>query len=583
MMMKYCCCLLTMLFFLVQIAQTNAQDTTMSKDNKSLYTIKVDGEEKWGFYSQALKKPLSPAKYDTIIKYCCKNKPFDYYRVLLDEKGGTFELKNEILTAMSGIALFSGGRQLGNKILMENGIYKVPVNDSVANYGFYDPVSEDIKSEAIYSSLEFVTLEHLQTEEDTKKQKGFYIAEKQGKYGIFDEKQTKQVDLVFDRFFYDYRAEPPRINARKDKKWGIFSTDGKEVIPAVYDFIETDGFNYRVEQGKKVGILASDGSALIPVCYENIYEHANLNNSLVQKDGKWTVFSWLDEASRCNPKAELMYDAVGYFGEYYMVQRGGKYGLVDENAKEILPLEYQKIDAFYQRFLSTLIVTQNNQVGLVRIDSNKQVITEVPIEYDTIWVEEQNLKLKVRKGNKTDYYFEDAPYFDMQYTDVYYYDNINAFAIKEGTKWGLALESRKVVIQPAYSKLHVLDRQNFMVQKGKKWGIIGWNNQVKIPIAYDHFEYSPNWKVFFIRKGKKWGIASALRGVMLDTKYDDVVILSRSMYLVQNNGLFGVVKRGRLVVPIEYKGGKMKKDHNGRPYLDMKHPTNPAPRKVFIE
>ncbi len=358
------------------------------------------------------------------------------------------------------------------------------------------------------------------------------------------------VPVQYDQLNYISKRYEPYISIQLGNQYGVLNPKGETILPAQYDDILFDGYRYKVKKNDKWGLHDNKGKELIPTCFGGIENHAYVNQMRVKLDGKWAVYNWIkDDACAMT----IGYDDIDYFADYFVVREGSKFGLLDINAKVVLPIEYDYMAPFFLKYLNTVIVGKNKKVGLFRIDSTGTKHVEVPMEYDDIWIDEENFKLKVRQGDKVDYFFVDQPLFDMAYNDVQYYEDINRVMVKLKGKWGMVTPEGEELIPLAYSKIHVLKTNQFMVQKKGKWGLLNGQGKELIPVLYDEFDYRPKKDIFFVNKGGKWGIVSIKKGILLPPKYEDLYTLPNRNYLVKQKGLWGIVAAGgRVLVPLEY-------------------------------
>lgn len=437
---------------------------------------------------------------------------------------------------MTGMLLSIGFSAQAQEIdYLADGIYKVERN-GVLKWGLYNSASKD------RDTLTAPRFDSLYYRYWHGTDVAYYKLKIGDKWGIWDKNRNVLMPIQYDEVYYNHQAQPARIEARQGKLWGVFSPEGKELIPIQFDEIQSDGFNYKVRKGDKYGVYNANGGVEIPACYDNIYDHRFTEQSLVCLNQKWTVYRWARDGAKDPCVPATLYEGVGYFLDYFMVKKDGKYGLLDVSEKEILPLKYESLDVFYEPYLRTVIVQEKGKYGLLRIDSANNVTTEVPIEYDDIWVEKETFKIKVKLGDKIDYFYDNAPFFAMAYNDVHYFERINLFTIKSKGKWGLASDKKEVLIAPKYDKISIFDKNNYWVEKGGKWGLVDVRGKTKIPMQYVGYEYIEEWQVFFVAKAAdKFGIASPRIGVILDAQYEEIIILSPKMYLVMKNGYWGVM------------------------------------------
>jgi len=431
--------------------------------------------------------------------------------------------------------------EAGQEFLYVNGIYKV-WDGKRFNWGFYNETTKEKLTKPKYDTI---TYRYLHQEK-----KGFYRIKENGKWGMLGDNRSIWVPVQYDALNYISKRQQPYISIELGDKYGVLSPSGTPILEAVYDDILFDGYRYKVKKGDKWGLKNNKGEELIPTCFDQVGDHQYISHTRVKIGKKWSVYNWIKD-NPCN--TEKKYDDIDYFSRYFVVREKGKFGLLDINAKEILPFEYDFMSPFFLKYLSSILVGKDKKVGLLRIDTTDKVHTSVPIEYSDIWIDENNFKLKVRLGDKIDYYYNNQTLFDLAYNDVQYYEDINRVMVKKGAKWGMLTVDGEPIISISYSKIHVMNENQFMVQKGAKWGVLSGKGKEMIPVIYDQFDYRPKKKFFFVRKKGKWGIVSITKGVILPPKYEDMYTLPNRTYMVKIKGLWGVVAGGgRVIIPAEY-------------------------------
>lgn len=431
--------------------------------------------------------------------------------------------------------------EVGQEFFLADGLYKV-WNGTNFKWGFYKEENQEKLTEPKYDTI---TYRYLHA-----KKKGFYRVKEAGLWGLLKEDYTLWVPIKYNQLNYISKRYEHYISIEKDGKYGILNAEGEMILKAIYDDIMFDGYRYKVKKGDKWGLKDNKGKELIPTCFDQVGEHQYISHTRVKIGKQWSIYNWIKDQPCA---AEKKYDDIDYFSKYFVVRDNGKFGLLDINAKEILPFEYDFMSPFFLKYLNTILVGKDKKVGLLRIDSLDKVHTAVPIEYSDIWVDENNFKLKVRLGDKIDYFFNDQTLFELEYNDVQYYKDINRVMVKKGNKWGMVTIEGELIIPVAYSKIHVMNKDQFMVQKGGKWGVLNGRGQEIIPVAYDEFDYRPKKQFFFVNKKGKWGIVSLKKGVILPPKYEDMYTLPNRTFLVKDKGLWGIVAAGgRVIVPMEY-------------------------------
>lgn len=433
----------------------------------------------------------------------------------------------------------------GEEFYLADGMYKV-WNGADFDWGFYDEEINEKLTEPMYDTI---TYRYLHAEK-----KGFYRIKENGKWGLLNDDRSVWIPSEYDHINYVSKRQQPYISIKKGDQYGVLNPKGNLVLEAEYDNILFDGYRYKVYKNQKWGMCDAKGKELIPICFDDIEDHAYVTHMRVRQGDQWAVFNWIKDAP-CG--MAIHYDEIEYFSKYYVVRQDKKYGLVDLDHQTILPLEYDYLSPFFLQFLNTVLVGKDQQLGLMRVNEDGSTQVEVPIEYDDIWVDETTFKIKVKKGDRIDYYYDDQTLFDLEYNDLQYYVDLDRVMVKKKGKWGMLTPEGETIIPIAYSKIHVMKDEQFMVEKNGKWGVLNNRGKELIPVIYDQFDYRPEKGFFFVYKKGKWGIVSTKKGVILPPAYEDVYTLPNRMFLVKDKGLWGVAAPGgREVVPMDYSSYK---------------------------
>lgn len=225
-----------------------------------------------------------------------------------------------------------------------------------------------------------------------------------------------------------YRRFPDYIEVAKkvgtELKWGLLDKNYEILIPTKYQEIEIDDdpkFRFSVKQNGKWGILDSAGK-LISACqfescgfndnfnkvgvrYKGIYSLLNSDGSLPESNGyvldydkNHTSTIGVNKLGQQNIINDLGSPILSYnpesiqylgFGEYYLVKKNNKYGVVNGRGKFLIPTEWQSIDwnnaGFYigqKDNVKYLIDYNGNIISSPPFDEIKQLIHGKPwIEY----------------------------------------------------------------------------------------------------------------------------------------------------------------------------------------------------------
>lgn len=185
------------------------------------------------------------------------------------------------------------------------------------------------------------------------------VVRKNGKYGFirndnkvlvqpcYDEVGCKGTDVKSDNDQCTWSDGILLMSVKKDGKWGYVNTDGREVVPTQYDYVQhtmdADAKPVVVKQGFKYGYIDKDGNAVTSLKYQYAYEYfLDENVAKVNLNGKYGLIN--KQGKEILP---IEYDEIGYFnnGRGYVL-KDKKVGIVNENGEILVPLNY---DALYSK------------------------------------------------------------------------------------------------------------------------------------------------------------------------------------------------------------------------------------------
>jgi len=276
---------------------------------------------------------------------------------------------------------------------------------------------------------------------------------KNKKRGVIDSKGKIIVPVIYDDVSTLYNSNFKNfIKVTLDNKVGVISLEGKKIIPVDYEFISTEDDFFKVttpEPNHKVGLYDKNGKIIVPAEYQwiaksgtenskiiilkkenNSYNFLNQKNELILPENSIKYGYILNENLLLNPFSSnnnyLLYikSQKGKFGmlnemtgvvdipmiydtilqrfeagehTYFSVQKGNKFGLINEKNEEIIPLKYNDIninfvvsnyDKNYQ-----VVVAKGNKYGAVNLKNEIQI----PFQYTEL---ERIADIELYKANK---------------------------------------------------------------------------------------------------------------------------------------------------------------------------------------
>ena len=429
---------------------------------------------------------------------------------------------------------------------------------------------------------------------------GLACAAKDGKYGYIDKEGTTVIPFIYDDAHYfrkgmacvKYQGKYGCLNAKnewlispnyseiknwndnwvlvnKNDKWAFYDKSGKQRTNFCYDKV----------------IMASKGDDL--VCFNGL--------GLVVKDGK---FAYLNE--KLQEVVPLgTFDSALPFKEYQMgiVEKQGKWGIIDSLGHFILPLEYDKIDyvsdygSDYELFslkkkghiavMSAKTKEKTEPCFLTFYESNRRVLEDgtfqnvyiaqnleneygcmdgqlnivIPFEYSEI----KPLDPFLIAAHGLAYgliNWQNEIVVDFVNDDIYYCQFDDLYILTGDTKAYIMDAKGNVLLPDKYERIHpVIGRKSFVVKMQDKVGVVMKDGEQIIPCEYDSisswWEYGPS--AHYVVKDKKVGVIDYTGKVLLPTEYDSLDYVTKDVVIVTKDSKYGAVDiNNRLVLPFEY-------------------------------
>ncbi len=349
--------------------------------------------------------------------------------------------------------------------------------------------------------------------------------EKFGKIGIFagliDEKTGEKVIRFKYNDMLKVENRPDLYFVKEDGKWGMINLKGKKVIPLKYDKIFYSNIEglLTVHRSGTYGVYDLDGKLKVPVSYEKI----NLLSSesmLVEKDGKFNLVDF--KGKKIIPVGFDNYDEylIEIDPERIVVINNGKKGIFSIYGKEVYPIKLDNVKLNLKQ--ETYGIFKNGKVGLVNF-KGKMII---PTEYERIDVFAQ-----------TDYY-----------------------RVKKNGKYGLLDKAGAEIYHCQFDEFYrfkVFEKIFILAEKNEKIGIIDQFGKQLIDFELDDFSQMLIGNKTFFRGKKygKYGLFNLTGMEVIPFVYQELKSdrHSSEQIIAQKNDLYGVINlSNEVVVPFEY-------------------------------
>lgn len=523
----------------------------------SVYIVKKKG--KYGTFSESI-KPVLSIKYKKIL-FCHKNHSVSFVnngkevKMIFNEKENVYSGNIENAEVYSNLVILN--------VKGKYGVFKQ--EQSIIPFEYDSIYAQEQENYSIYKGTKKVPEKFSFSYSNLSRSVNLLTVQKNGKLGLIDQQgivvYPAEFDAVFNYNVYGY------FTVKKDKLFGICFLRNYTTTPAEFDKVYADGIGYVMAvKNNKSGVFGLDGKQIVPFEYDNEFVAQLRVGFRVAKNRKRGI---LDKFG--NVLVPTEYDDVETFYEeglnnYFKVNVSGRYGILNQNAEIIIPIEYAWIGVDEGLF-RVVQPSPDRKFGLYDFKGN----LVVPVEYRYITkteTHESNI-LVLQLINKS-YNFLDPQKQKIfsepvvKYGYLHNEDNLLNPLSKAGNyllyfvdgkrKSGMLNEvTGKIDIPAEYDEIvqKAEGRHTYLcARKGKKYGLINELNQVLIPFEYDHLSLDmcadhnideDDW-VAVVAINKKFGTISFKNKITIPQVYDDLQRIStRGLFKAKKGGYFNLI------------------------------------------
>lgn len=412
----------------------------------------------------------------------------------------------------------------------------------------------------------------------------YAVAMKDGYYGIINKKGETVVPFEYHNMLYSHLYDNNYIVVHKYLKKGVINLKNETLIPIEYDHIFQYGPNiFRVKVGKKYGLINDKGEIVVPIIYDSI-DRMGYNSGIyrLKVDCKFGLFS-------INGKETgLVYDYIVRTGDKLTrVQFDGKWGFINQNFENVVPIIYERAWDFEDNF--ALVKEDGEWYFLFYMSKEEKIEQKEKMKeyswlyrlsnkvfhsfsnYDKISVKEQvnNRSLlgehashfiRTKKGALyVDDYIaarNESALIPIDIDEVSFFDDYGYAEVRRDCKYGLINADGEFVIPCIYDELRRLNNIQYAVARiNDKWGAVDLHNNTLIEFVYeDAFDDKDNY-VAVVQDGKMGCIGILDKaGVNIPCKYDMMGHFNEKGYTAAClNGKWGVIDvNDNMLVPFIY-------------------------------
>ena len=432
---------------------TNVNSTPYEK---SVLTYKENG--KYGLINLEGKQITKPV-YDEISSINYKEGTF---LVKQNELEGIINMKGKVIIKCEYESVTSDNYYSENGNKKQAGFIVSKKTEDGYRYG-YANYRGTIILNPIYTQLERVT--------EIANEKGVYfIAFENGQAGLL--KNNKEI-LNYEYEDIQYNVLGSIFVTKRNGKYGAVNQEGTTVLYPEYDNVYTGGMYLNALKDKDIFIFDLNGNKIeTNEVSKTKTENANYYIT-IDKNNKYKVID-----SKDNIIIDKDYTYIEYLpGDYFIVERDSKSGIIDSNGKSVIELKYDSISRI-------------NETDILQMETNKNIalynlnMKEIVSMDNAIVKEVKDEKAYILLYSDTDFKYLDKKGNIL--TSQNLFENNSLFAKNINGKWGFVDKDGNLKVQNDYELVTDFNKYGFAgIKKDGKWGSINQNGEVVQEPTYD--------------------------------------------------------------------------------------------------
>ena len=289
----------------------------------------------------------------------------------------------------------------------------------------------------------------------------YLIAFKDGQAGLL---KNKKLILNYEYEDIQYSSLNDVFVVQRNSKQGVVSKEGTTIVNTEYDSIVFGGMYIDAKKGDTVYLFDLNGASV---------ENNNIT-SKIQTDnpnyfitiGQNDIYTIVDAEG--NVLVDDNYSYIEYLpGDYFIVARDGKNGVIDISGKSVIDLAYTSIFRLNDTALLQAEKLETKTIDLYSGSMNKIV----SMDNATITTNDNYIMIASDK----DFAYYDFSGNKLDSKEVF--PNNQLFAKKINDKWGFVDKDGNVVIENQYEMVTDFNEYGYAgVKLDDKWGVIEQNS-----------------------------------------------------------------------------------------------------------
>lgn len=281
----------------------------------------------------------------------------------------------------------------------------------------------------------------------------------------------------------------------KDSRWGVMDNNSKIIIEPTY----------------KESIIIPNSQKDIFICTEQVNYEENTYHTKVLNSQNRELFKEYDKV-----QALENYDEnhnLWYEDNVLLVQKDGKYGLVDFDGNKVLETNYDKIETL-KGVKNRLITIQNEKQKLVNC-AGKPIINN---EYQAIMPLGKEVENYIIKENNK---YGVNNLLECKYEEIKPFNNNEIFCVKENGKYKVINREEKVVFNEKFDNIEAIQNNVIIYQYNKKYSAYDLENDKKLGAFYKDLIYTGN-QLFIAKTKDNYGIIDMNNQTKIKQEYTNI-------------------------------------------------------------
>jgi hypothetical protein len=299
---------------------------------------------------------------------------------------------------------------------------------------------------------------------------GIVEAKANGRYyqGAVNLNTGKEVlPAIYD---YIYMASGKKFIASKEKKCQLFDSSGNDILGRKYDLIESFNSVFKITDDKKMALFSTNLANLTGFVYDNNTGYANADIMVMYKNGKAGIVS-LDGKE----KTSFIYEEIKFYSDFknfkiplVLVTVNGLKGYINTEGRPLTGFEYEML------------------IPECRVESDGNNLEEPIFGFESNTINQFHFYKKEGKYGLLDTAFQPLVPNEYDYMKKSGYSDLVYVARKEGNalKWGvLDIKKNQLLIPMEYeSDLKCRSGRFITVKKGQSVGIFNEEGKMVVPL-----------------------------------------------------------------------------------------------------